>query len=197
MADYRLRHNIDVGSVNRYGKVHKGHYEPWLTQHINDLRAFFGLHFTYQEPGVHEHATTHVASFGEKFGISPLPSEMMASYGIEKYQRARCQGAAHAILPVHTKEEITEFDKLLREHFRLQVNNNQQPNYKNVVEASQRSADRKRHIPDAQTPSPLKVPRLQMASNIDYQHQQNIIATTISSASIPGETAMFDFASVF
>ncbi|KAI9249771.1 hypothetical protein BDA99DRAFT_217405 [Phascolomyces articulosus] len=37
LADYRLRHNINVGMKNRYGKVHKGHYSPWITQTICHL----------------------------------------------------------------------------------------------------------------------------------------------------------------
>ncbi|CAO3657693.1 unnamed protein product [Mucor hiemalis] len=37
LADYRLYHNIDVGSTNRFGKIHKGHYSSWLSQAINTL----------------------------------------------------------------------------------------------------------------------------------------------------------------
>ncbi|KAI9467994.1 hypothetical protein BDB00DRAFT_880427 [Zychaea mexicana] len=54
-----------------------------------------------------------------------------------------------------------------------------------------RSADRKHHTRLLNTFYP-EVPRLQMASNIYQQHQKNILATTISSAS----TATFGSASV-
>ncbi|KAI7848321.1 hypothetical protein BDC45DRAFT_541145 [Circinella umbellata] len=38
LDDYRLCHNIDVGTMNRSDKIHKGHYRLRLTRHINDLR---------------------------------------------------------------------------------------------------------------------------------------------------------------
>ncbi|KAG2203816.1 hypothetical protein INT45_001097, partial [Circinella minor] len=62
LADYQLRHNIDVGTMNRYGKIYKGHYEPWLTQHIHDLRAQLELPATYDEPGLHKHAVNLASS---------------------------------------------------------------------------------------------------------------------------------------
>ena len=68
--------------MNRYGKIHKGHYEPWLTQHIHDLRAQLELPATYDEPGLHKHAV-NLASSGESFGISTLPQDLMLKYGIQ------------------------------------------------------------------------------------------------------------------
>ncbi|KAG2217078.1 hypothetical protein INT45_013105 [Circinella minor] len=62
IADYRLRHNIDVGSFNRYGRVHKGHYEPWLTQHILDL---------FDE----KMKTTYKNSIKNSIGINAMNSE--------------------------------------------------------------------------------------------------------------------------
>ncbi|KAG2223600.1 hypothetical protein INT45_001682 [Circinella minor] len=82
MADYRLRHNIDVGSFNRYGRVHKGHYELWLTQHILDLRGSFGMEQSYDSPGVHENAIFFEPS-KEVFGISPLQENLAKELGIE------------------------------------------------------------------------------------------------------------------
>ncbi|KAF7720604.1 hypothetical protein EC973_007053, partial [Apophysomyces ossiformis] len=43
LADYRLRHNIDVGTMNRYGRIHKGHYEPWLVTTISAMRKRLGI----------------------------------------------------------------------------------------------------------------------------------------------------------
>ncbi|KAG2224491.1 hypothetical protein INT45_010557, partial [Circinella minor] len=83
LADYRLRHNIDVGTINRYGRVHKGHYEPWLTQHINDMREKLGLAYTYNEVGVHRYAS-QLAPSDESFGIGQLPSSVLELYGIEQ-----------------------------------------------------------------------------------------------------------------
>ncbi|KAL9546076.1 hypothetical protein MBANPS3_006841 [Mucor bainieri] len=43
LADYRLYHNVNVGSKNRHGgKLHKGHYSPWLSQSINNFRVKHG-----------------------------------------------------------------------------------------------------------------------------------------------------------
>ena len=67
--------------MNRYRKIHKGHYEPWLTQHIHDIRAQLELPADYNEPGTHKHAV-NLAS-GERFGISTLPQDLMQKYGIQ------------------------------------------------------------------------------------------------------------------
>ena len=67
--------------MNRHGKIHKGHYEPWLTQHINDLRLQLGLPAIYNEPGVHKYAL-HLADSDESFGISTLPRSLMDLYNI-------------------------------------------------------------------------------------------------------------------
>ena len=67
--------------MNRHGKIHKGHYEPWLTQHINDLRQQLGLPAVYNEPGVHKYAL-YLADSDESFGISTLPRSLMDLYNI-------------------------------------------------------------------------------------------------------------------
>ena len=38
LVEYRLRHNLDVGTTNRLGYAYKSHYDPWLIQHIDVLR---------------------------------------------------------------------------------------------------------------------------------------------------------------
>ncbi|KAI9488288.1 hypothetical protein BDB00DRAFT_877589 [Zychaea mexicana] len=43
LADYRLRHNTNAGSLNRYGRVHDGHYDPWLDQYINELEIALNI----------------------------------------------------------------------------------------------------------------------------------------------------------
>lgn len=43
LVEYRLRHNLDVGTQNRYGKKYKGHYDTWLVQHIHLLSSELGL----------------------------------------------------------------------------------------------------------------------------------------------------------
>jgi hypothetical protein len=38
LTEYRLKHNLNVGTMNRYGEKYIGHYNTWLTQHIHLLR---------------------------------------------------------------------------------------------------------------------------------------------------------------
>ncbi|KAG2191844.1 hypothetical protein INT47_009991, partial [Mucor saturninus] len=82
LADYRLYHNTDVGSRNRYGKVHKGHYSPWLYQSINTIRIKLGhapidSYFTNRLGSTFEYEQTN-----ETFGITALPNEIMREYHI-------------------------------------------------------------------------------------------------------------------
>ena len=39
VADFRHRHNIDVGTVHKKGSKHVGHYDPWLEHEIAIKRA--------------------------------------------------------------------------------------------------------------------------------------------------------------
>ncbi|KAI8136421.1 hypothetical protein BJV82DRAFT_676588 [Fennellomyces sp. T-0311] len=73
---------IACGTTLTYGKIHKGHYEPWLTQCIADLRATLNLPFSYDEAEVHKHAI-HMASSGENFGISPFPVSLLDKLNME------------------------------------------------------------------------------------------------------------------
>ena len=85
--------------MNRCSKIHQGHYEPWLTQHINDLRVQLGLPAIYNEPGVHNHAV-HIASLGESYGISTLPQPLLNLYNIKPASN----------LITYTKQNTTSFD---------------------------------------------------------------------------------------
>ena len=69
--------------MNRYGKIHKGHCKPWLTQHISELCVQLGLPAIYNEPDVHNHAV-HLDSWGGgSYGISTLPQPLMNLYNIK------------------------------------------------------------------------------------------------------------------
>ncbi|KAI7874434.1 uncharacterized protein EV154DRAFT_569718 [Mucor mucedo] len=78
LYDYRLFHNINMGSKNRYGIIHKSHYSPWLFQSIDALRSKVGhpmrtdSHFgssMLESAYLYRHTN-------EKFGISPIPSHI-------------------------------------------------------------------------------------------------------------------------
>ncbi|KAG2216993.1 hypothetical protein INT45_003031, partial [Circinella minor] len=83
LADYRLRHNIDVGMLNRFERVHDEHYDPWISQHINNLESKLNVPCSYSGPGIHAHSL-HLNSSNELFGISPLAATLMESYNIAK-----------------------------------------------------------------------------------------------------------------
>lgn len=79
LADYRLYHNLDTGSRNRYGKQYQSHYCPWISETINLLRFkvghpvidnyycnLLGSSFEYQKTN-------------ETFGIVNIPIYVMRS----------------------------------------------------------------------------------------------------------------------
>ncbi|KAL9536910.1 hypothetical protein MBANPS3_012261, partial [Mucor bainieri] len=72
LADYRLRHNTDVDSLNRYNILHKSHHNPWLIQGINHLRSELGLVVkgSYYDP---DGNAIHIFPTGESFGLCPIP----------------------------------------------------------------------------------------------------------------------------
>ncbi|CEP08527.1 hypothetical protein, partial, partial [Parasitella parasitica] len=90
LTDYRLRHNTDVGSRNRYNLVHKSHYNPWLVQGINHLKSELSMSVkgSYYDP---DGNGIHFSPTGESFGICPVPDftkqhlEMLAVESDAKY----------------------------------------------------------------------------------------------------------------
>lgn len=65
-----------VGTINRHGHIHDGHYEPWLVQAIMMMRELVGFQQEYDQAGIHEHALCFRPS-KEAFGISrPLGSTL-------------------------------------------------------------------------------------------------------------------------
>ncbi|KAI8143102.1 hypothetical protein BJV82DRAFT_668743 [Fennellomyces sp. T-0311] len=88
LADYRLRHNIDVGSKNRHGRVHLGHYDPWLTQTIHHLQVELGMYDTKWDA---DQSSTLIVKNAlqlkmpaETFGIASFPSAVADDISIQK-----------------------------------------------------------------------------------------------------------------
>lgn len=71
-----------MGSKNRRGKDHIGHYDPWLSQHINDVKIELGLQLSDDQIGIHGHAISFRSS-NEKFGIAVIPEEARILYAME------------------------------------------------------------------------------------------------------------------
>ncbi|KAI8136866.1 hypothetical protein BJV82DRAFT_675472 [Fennellomyces sp. T-0311] len=147
---YVLHHNLNVGTMNRYGKPYSGHYLPWITQSINRLRVEVGhpLLITQEDP--HGNTLCFEGSTEESFGICRLPDSWIEYFGMEKNNKevevkhsasetiehaaqisahlaisltkqtdnqyeylAQKQGTKYAIVPIHTKEEVSLFKGFL------------------------------------------------------------------------------------
>lgn len=84
LAEYRLRHNMNVGTLDRYGYAYKGHYESWLVQNIDNLRR---LPQVSQSCNMHiaidVNATMNYKGSSEVFGICPLPDAEMSRLKIK------------------------------------------------------------------------------------------------------------------
>ncbi|KAI9487949.1 hypothetical protein BDB00DRAFT_850742 [Zychaea mexicana] len=83
--DYRLRHNINVGMANRYGRVHKSHYSPWITQTICRLQSELNIP---DKAGAANALVVKDALYmrmsDETFGIAGFPSDVASILNIDK-----------------------------------------------------------------------------------------------------------------
>jgi hypothetical protein len=87
LTEYRLRHNLNVGTVNRYGRDFEGHYDPWLVQHIDFLRKEMNMtDLNGKHLAVDINALRYSGS-NEVYGICPFPDEEMSKIRIEKPTR--------------------------------------------------------------------------------------------------------------
>ncbi|CEP11895.1 hypothetical protein [Parasitella parasitica] len=84
LTEYRLRHNTDVGSLNRYSVVHNGHYDPWLLQHIDLLRSQLAMTTRNDNSICLAMNALKYCGSDEVYGICPLPDVEMTKLGIEK-----------------------------------------------------------------------------------------------------------------
>ena len=86
LAEYRLRHNIDVGTKNRYGHEYKGHYNPWIIQHIDLLRQELNVDSNNNSKrylALDMNALKYRES-KEVYGICPLPTDELIRLKIER-----------------------------------------------------------------------------------------------------------------
>ncbi|KAI8635765.1 hypothetical protein BD408DRAFT_149579 [Parasitella parasitica] len=86
LADYRLRHNIQVGSKNRYGVTYKGHFSPWIKQAINFMRCKLGQPVlkSYSDPSGN---AFYFSAIEESFGISKLSPSLLNIYNMKKHEK--------------------------------------------------------------------------------------------------------------
>ncbi|KAG2212963.1 hypothetical protein INT46_008089 [Mucor plumbeus] len=90
LANYRLRHNANVGSKNKYGKLYKNHYSPWLTQVINDIEEKLGMKTkaSYFNPfcDALKFRRNNVESTNLAFGICPFPENLLEQFEMEQFK---------------------------------------------------------------------------------------------------------------
>lgn len=118
LTEYRLRHNIDVGTVNRRGHSHKGHYNPWLVQHIDLMCSKLGLQRANNHISINTNALSYRGS-EEIFGICPLPEDKMVKLGVEKADQ-------RVIEPNNLEEDDLTIPKL-QETVHLKAGSTQRP----------------------------------------------------------------------
>ena len=74
IADFRHRHNLDVGVFHKTGAKYCGHYDPWLDHQIAELRSDISWS---KKPvdnyGLQETDPLQFAQTDEKFGIVDIP----------------------------------------------------------------------------------------------------------------------------
>ncbi|KAG2190878.1 hypothetical protein INT47_002758 [Mucor saturninus] len=80
LSDYRLYHNISMGSITRHGRTHNWHFSPWISQAINTLRIKLGHAPVQNYFGNCIGDTFSYIQTRETFGITRLPLELIRKY---------------------------------------------------------------------------------------------------------------------
>jgi hypothetical protein len=78
VADFRHRHNVDVGMIHKSGTKHLGHYDPWIDHEITKMRA--DVNWTKKPvAGPTAQPETDPLAFPptqEQFGITCIPGKV-------------------------------------------------------------------------------------------------------------------------
>lgn len=116
LTEYRLRHNMDVGAINRLGKKHESHYDPWLVQHIDLLRKKVGIENSYQRIKhlAIEINTLNYRGSKEVYGICPMPIIEMEKIGIAKSDTERTLVEYDPTIPLLKNTFYLKIDSTLR-----------------------------------------------------------------------------------
>ncbi|KAG1904896.1 uncharacterized protein F5891DRAFT_717553 [Suillus fuscotomentosus] len=156
LRDYTLTHNLEVGTVNRTGKIYLGSYDIWTRNQIAllvDITASV-VRPSYQECG---QATwlngNDFEPANESFSILPVAAATRAKLGMSQYRDdyakgckikheylARHQQTLVAILPIHTVEEKALY-RLLIKSVTGQFAGRKQPNWVALAQEWQHHAN--------------------------------------------------------
>ncbi|KAG2216099.1 hypothetical protein INT45_001361 [Circinella minor] len=154
LAEYRLRHNIKVGSMNRYQKPHKSHYDLWMIEALLYLQmkpsifcsggAIVDQSSIIYSQGLHlrsSNETFGIGMFSEKYRHSTtiarplsvettinlfLPDGSTSNLLNKRYKfLAQKQGTKYAVTPIHTPQELEKFRKFIKEPAKGSISANQ------------------------------------------------------------------------
>lgn len=125
-------HFLKVGRFNRTGKLYKGHFDIWRTNHLQDMvqknkKLSPDSNLPLQWPN-----GNHYVSTNESFGVLPIPRDVQRRAGMAphfpvqlsagskdgkqpRHHHLACAQDVHiAVLPVHTREERKQFSNFMR-----------------------------------------------------------------------------------
>ncbi|KAF6763228.1 hypothetical protein DFP72DRAFT_1000650 [Ephemerocybe angulata] len=126
LPEYVYVHNKRVGTLNSTGKKYRGHYDPWITNRIQEGLAYLdGVLIDPIEILGTVNTDLYVRT-QERLGILPIPDDVRTASAIGEYNPqdpdarkqeqaylARIQNTKKAVLPVHTPQEYKLFEELM------------------------------------------------------------------------------------
>ncbi|TFK55407.1 hypothetical protein OE88DRAFT_1804266 [Heliocybe sulcata] len=156
LRDYRLYHNLRVGTLNRTGTPYTGSYDVWTRNRISLLLDTTSSRFESLPrsfgPGGWVNGNLYAPSM-EVFGILPMPDSKRLESGMMPYhhryameqkirhrQLAFRQNCRVAILPVHTRSERALF-RLLITDIHSRFGNEKEPSWDAVAAEWSRHVD--------------------------------------------------------
>ncbi|KAI9260268.1 hypothetical protein EDC94DRAFT_648927 [Helicostylum pulchrum] len=101
LSDYRLYHNISMGSITRHSRFHNWHFSPWLSEAINTLRIKLGHNPVDNYFGNRIGNTFSYSRTNETFGITKIPLEISRKYDMLPLDYSECNFPA--VIPLTQK----------------------------------------------------------------------------------------------
>ncbi|GAA5803691.1 hypothetical protein HPULCUR_009174 [Helicostylum pulchrum] len=101
LSDYRLYHNISMGSITRHSRFHNWHSSPWLSEAINTLRIKLGHNPVDNYFGNRIGNTFSYSRTNETFGITKIPLEISRKYDMLPLDYSECNFPA--VIPLTQK----------------------------------------------------------------------------------------------
>ncbi|KAF6750676.1 hypothetical protein DFP72DRAFT_817488, partial [Ephemerocybe angulata] len=126
LPEYVYVHNKRVGTLNSTGKKYRGHYDPWITNRIQEGLAYLDTVLIDPIEILGIVNTDLYVRTQERLGILPIPDDVRRASAIGEYNPldpharkqeqaylARIQNTKKAVLPVHTPQEYKLFEELM------------------------------------------------------------------------------------